>query len=153
VPEPAVTRRGRQAAETDCGQPAPAQPVAGAMASSIVAGTSASNAILWVFCLWRSGRPRQAPSVVCGRASLAHWLDTRGPLNPVVAQLTQAIETHKHTHLDDDFALLHHREQTLRHRFQALFLPPSLASNTSPSLIRASIRSPRCSVAAIKAPP
>src|SRR6267378_4143131 len=60
VPEPAVTRRGRQAAETDCGQPAPAQPVAGAMAAQSSPGTSASNAILWVSCLWRSGRPRQA---------------------------------------------------------------------------------------------
>src|SRR6266571_1693792 len=45
-------------------------------------------------------------------------------LDEVVAQLTQAIETHKHTHPDDDFALLHHREQTLRHRFQALFFAP-----------------------------
>jgi len=56
--------------------------------------------------------------------SLRNWLDHQGAFDPVVAQLTQAIETHKHTHLDDDFALLHHREQTLRHRFQALFLPP-----------------------------
>src|SRR6267378_4143128 len=38
-------------------------------------------------------------------------------------------------------------------RVRPSFLPPSLASSTSPSLIRASIRSPRCSVAAIKAPP
>jgi hypothetical protein len=55
---------------------------------------------------------------------LAHWLDHQGALDRVVAQLTQAIETYKHTHPDDDFALLHHREQTLRHRFQALFFAP-----------------------------
>jgi hypothetical protein len=55
---------------------------------------------------------------------LAHWLDHQGAFDLVVAQLTQAIETHKHTHPDDDFALLHHREQTLRHRFQALFFAP-----------------------------
>jgi len=54
----------------------------------------------------------------------AHWLDHQRAFDLVVAQLTQAIETHKHTHPDDDFALLHHREQTLRHRFQALFFAP-----------------------------
>ena len=56
----------------------------------------------------------------------AHWLDPQAAFDLVVAQLTQAIETHKHTHPDDDFALLHHREQTLRHRFQALFVAPLL---------------------------
>src|SRR2546427_13137533 len=70
VSEPAVTRRGREAAETDGGQPAPAQPVAGALAAQSSPGTSSSHAILWVSCLWSSGRPREAPSVVCGRASL-----------------------------------------------------------------------------------
>ena len=89
----------------------------------------------------RQGRPRQTPSpgsAVSGAAVVrirprlsfvgvhlfAHWLDHQGAFDPVVAQLTQAIETHKHTHPDDDFALLHHREQTLRHRFQALFFAP-----------------------------
>jgi hypothetical protein len=89
----------------------------------------------------RQGRPRQTPSpgsagsgaaVVRVRPRLsfvgvhlfAHWLDHQGAFDLVVAQLTQAIETHKHTHPDDDFALLHHREQTLRHRFQALFFAP-----------------------------
>jgi len=86
-------------------------------------------------------RPRQTPSpgsAVSGAAVVrvrprlscvgvhlfAHWLDHQGAFDLVVAQLTQAIETHKHTHPDDDFALLHHREQTLRHRFQALFFAP-----------------------------
>ncbi len=89
----------------------------------------------------RQGRPRQTPSpgsAVSGAAVVrvrprlsfvgvhlfAHWLDHQAAFDPVVAQLTQAIETHKHTHPDDDFALLHHREQTLRHRFQALFFAP-----------------------------
>jgi hypothetical protein len=53
-----------------------------------------------------------------------HWLDQQGALGSVVAQLKQAVEAHKHTHPDDDFALLQHREQTLRHRFQALLLAP-----------------------------
>lgn len=56
----------------------------------------------------------------------AHWLDQHETFRPVVAQLTQAVETHKHTHPDEDFALLHHRESTLLHRFQALFFAPLL---------------------------
>ena len=43
-----------------------------------------------------------------------------------MAQLTQAVEAYKHTHPDDDFALLHHRESTLLRRFQALFFAPLL---------------------------
>jgi hypothetical protein len=43
----------------------------------------------------------------------AHWLDQRHAFDPVVAQLTQAVEAYKQTHPGDDFALLHHREQTL----------------------------------------
>jgi hypothetical protein len=56
----------------------------------------------------------------------AHWLDQQDAFGPVVAQLTQAVEAHKHTHPGDDFALLYHREQTLLHRFQALFFAPLL---------------------------
>jgi len=54
----------------------------------------------------------------------AHWLDQREVFAPVVAQLMQAVETHKQTHPDADFALLHHRESTLLQRFQALFFAP-----------------------------
>ena len=54
----------------------------------------------------------------------AHWLDQHETFRPVVAQLTQAVEVHKHTHPDEDFALLHHRESTLLRRFQALFFAP-----------------------------
>jgi hypothetical protein len=56
----------------------------------------------------------------------AHWLDQQAAFGPVVAQLQQAIEAYKPTPPDDDFALLHHREQTLRRRFQALFFAPLL---------------------------
>jgi len=56
----------------------------------------------------------------------AHWLDQQDVFGPVVAPLTQAVEVHKHTHPDDDFALLYHRAQTLLHRFQALFFAPLL---------------------------
>src|SRR4029450_2503797 len=57
---------------------------------------------------------------------LAHWLDQQAAFGPVVAQLQQAIEAYKPTHPDDDFALLHHREQTLVRRLQALFFAPLL---------------------------
>jgi hypothetical protein len=56
----------------------------------------------------------------------AQWLDQHDAFGPVVAQLTQAVEAHKHTHPGDDFALLHHREQTLLHRFEALVFAPLL---------------------------
>src|SRR2546428_4326405 len=56
----------------------------------------------------------------------AHWLDQQHTFEPVVAQLQQAVETYKHRHPDEDFALLHHREPTLRRRFQALFFAPLL---------------------------
>ena len=91
----------------------------------------------------RKGRPRRAPCgqpVACGVAIVrvtphlsyvgvhlfAHWLDQHEALSPVVAQLTQAVEAHKRAYPNDDFALLHHREQTLMHRFQALFFAPLL---------------------------
>src|SRR6266540_3998628 len=89
------------------------------------------------------GRPRQAgghrpvasgaevvrvtPHVACVGVHLcAHWLDQHEAFGPVVALLTQAVEAHKPTHPEDDFALLHHRESTLVHRFEALFFAPLL---------------------------
>src|SRR2546426_2922590 len=70
---------------------------------------------------------RVTPHLSCvGVHLLAHWLDQQAAFGPVVAQLQQAIEAYKPTHPDDDFALLHHREQTLRRRFQALFFAPLL---------------------------
>ena len=54
----------------------------------------------------------------------AHWLDQQHAFDPVVAQFTQAIQAYKQTHPGDDFALLHHREQTLVRRFQALLFAP-----------------------------
>ena len=60
----------------------------------------------------------------------AHWLDQHDAFDPVVMQLKQAIEAHKRAHPNDDFALLHHREATLRRRFQALFFAPLLGIET-----------------------
>ncbi len=87
------------------------------------------------------GRPRQTPSppTVASQAAVvqiaprlsfvgvhlfAHWLDQHEAFGPVVARLKQAIQDHKQAYPDDDFALLHHREQTLLRRFQALFFAP-----------------------------
>ena len=92
-------------------------------------------------CNRPKGRPRQTrcrlPVVssaavvqVTPRLSLvgvhlfAHWLEQQRAFEPVITQRKQAIETYKRGHPDDDFALLHHREQTLRCRFQALFFAP-----------------------------
>jgi hypothetical protein len=95
----------------------------------------------------RKGRPRQVPcpppvasgtEVVqitprlsyVGVHLFAHWLDQQGALSPVVTQLTQAIAAYKHAHPNDDFALVHHREQTLLRRFQALLFAPLVGIDT-----------------------
>ena len=66
----------------------------------------------------------QGPCV--GVQVFAQWLDHQKAFGSVVAQLTQAVEAHKQTHPDDDFALWHHRESTVSHRFQALVFAPLL---------------------------
>lgn len=56
----------------------------------------------------------------------AHWLDQQNAFAPAVARLRQATLSRKQTHPGDDFALLHHHDSTLLHRFQALFFAPLL---------------------------
>jgi hypothetical protein len=56
----------------------------------------------------------------------ARWLDQPDAFEPVVAGLKEAIRAYQRTYPDDDFALLHHRDVTLRHRFEALLLAPLL---------------------------
>jgi hypothetical protein len=51
-------------------------------------------------------------------------------MSAVIPLLQQAIHTYRTQHPDDDFPLLHHREQTLRRRFQALFFAPLLGIKT-----------------------
>jgi len=94
----------------------------------------------------RQGRPRhaQGPRPVASGAEVvqvtprlafvgvhlcAHGLDHQEAFGPVVAQLTQAVEAHTHTHPGDDFALVPHREPTLWPRFQARFFAPLLGSD------------------------
>ena len=116
----------------------------------------------------RKGRPRHTvcstatpggarvqitPHLSCvGVHLFAHWLDQQDAFGPVVARLQQAIEAHKQAHPADDFALLHHRDQTLRRRFEALFFAPLFGIEPSPRLIPTSIRSRRCLAGAITAP-
>jgi hypothetical protein len=56
----------------------------------------------------------------------ARWLDQQDALAPVVMGLKEAIRAYQRTYPDDDFAVLHHRDVTLRHRFAALLLAPLL---------------------------
>jgi hypothetical protein len=56
----------------------------------------------------------------------ALWLDQQQALDLVVSGLRQAIEAYQQAHPDEDFALLHHREQTLLRRFEALLVAPLL---------------------------
>ena len=60
----------------------------------------------------------------------AHWLAQQETFTSVVARRQQAVEAYQHTYPDDDFALLHHREQTLLRRLQALFCAPLLGIAT-----------------------
>ncbi len=89
------------------------------------------------------GRPRHAPCHWPAAASadivrvqprlpymgvhlFKHWLDQQGAFAPIVAQLQLAIAAHQEAHPGNDFALVHHRDETLRRRFQALFFAPLL---------------------------
>jgi hypothetical protein len=75
---------------------------------------------------------RSGNAVVCvtprlsfvGVHLFACWLDQHDPFEPVVAGLTEAISEHQRTHPGEAFALLPHRDATLRRRFQALVLAP-----------------------------
>jgi hypothetical protein len=99
-------------------------------------------------CNRPKGRPRHAAcSTAAGGALVhitshlsyvgvhlfAHWLAQQEAFEPVVARLQQAIEAHKRAHPEDDFALLHHRAQTLRRRFGALFFAPLLGIEHLPA--------------------
>jgi hypothetical protein len=71
------------------------------------------------------------PHLSCvGVPLFAHGLDQHHGLAPVVAGLKQALAAYQHTHPDEAFALLPHREQTLCRRFQALLFAPLLGIET-----------------------
>jgi hypothetical protein len=60
----------------------------------------------------------------------AAWLQQHERISTVIPALQQAMQRYHSQHPDDDFPLLHHREQTLRRRFQALFFAPLLGIET-----------------------
>ncbi len=86
------------------------------------------------------GRPRQGtPAARSGQGELielaprlsfvgvhlfSHWLESQPSVSEVVERLEGAIEGYRQAHPDADFALLHHRRETLQRRFQALLLAP-----------------------------
>jgi len=87
----------------------------------------------------RRGRPRTRVAATPGRGEIirvtprlsfvgvhlfAHWLAQHAMFDLVVVQLQQAITAYRQSHPGEDFALLHHREATLRRRFAALFFAP-----------------------------
>ena len=51
-------------------------------------------------------------------------------MSTVIAALPQAMHRYPIQHPDDAFPLVHHREQTLHRRFQALFFAPLLGIET-----------------------
>jgi hypothetical protein len=78
----------------------------------------------------RAGIVQVTPHLACvGVHLLAHWLEQHEFFAPVVARLQQALEAHKSAQPGEDFALLHHRGQTLLRRFEALLFAPLLGIN------------------------
>jgi hypothetical protein len=94
---------------------------------------------------WELGRPQGRPrDTPCHRPTAAsaeivqvqprlldvgvhlfeHWLDQQGAFDPIVAQLKPATHAYPPAYPNDDFALLHHRDETLLRRLQALFFAP-----------------------------
>ncbi len=67
---------------------------------------------------------------VVGVHVFSHWLDQLGTFEPIVDDLQQATQAYRQAHPDEDFALLHHRESTLKRRLQALLLAPLLGIET-----------------------
>jgi len=70
------------------------------------------------------------PLALVGVHVFSHWFEQLGTFGPIVSELQSAIEAYRQTHPDDDFALLHHRESTLKCRLQALVLAPLLGIDT-----------------------
>ncbi len=68
---------------------------------------------------------KMTPSVsYVGVFLFAAWLDEQGLEEQVVMPLTQCIQQYQAAHPDANFPLLHHKDETLWHRFQALLYAP-----------------------------
>lgn len=64
----------------------------------------------------------------------AAWLDEQGTCEQVVLLLQQRIQEYGEGHPDVDFPLLHHKAETLLHRFQALLYGPLFGIGKLPEL-------------------
>jgi len=56
----------------------------------------------------------------------AAWMESGDKFGMVVALLMERIEEYRHIHPEAEFALLHHKPETLERRFHALFYAPLL---------------------------
>jgi hypothetical protein len=74
----------------------------------------------------QDGVPQPSHLSFVGVHLFALWLDQHHALDPVVSGLRQATQAYQQAHPDEDFALLHHREQTLLRRFEAFLFAPLL---------------------------
>src|SRR5712691_1752304 len=54
----------------------------------------------------------------------AAWMQQNGSLRAVIPLMQQAIHAYCTQHPEEDFPLLHHKEETLLRRFQALVYAP-----------------------------
>lgn len=54
----------------------------------------------------------------------AAWIQQQGSLSEVITLLQQAIQAYSKRHPEEDFPLLHHKEETLWLRLQAIFYAP-----------------------------
>lgn len=86
-------------------------------------------------CRAKAGRPQTGAGTVVrvnphltfiGVHLFSRWLDQQNALDPVVGGLKEAIGEYQRSHPDEDFDLLHHRDATLKRRFEALLLAPLL---------------------------
>jgi hypothetical protein len=96
------------------GRPRGSKTTAGKSGTDEVLGRTASGALVQV-----------TPSLsYVGVHLFAAWLDEQGVCMQVVMLLTQGIQQYRREHPEAEFPLLHHTEETLLHRFQALLYAP-----------------------------
>ena len=111
--QPRLARQSGPTSDLASGDTAPDQPLASQVAAEPWQGPPPSDGGRRLHELWQCRSLCYSSSVLCG-----------GAFEPVVAGLKEAISEHQRTHPGEDFALLHHRDATLRRRFQALVLAP-----------------------------
>lgn len=64
------------------------------------------------------------PVTFAGIHLFSAWIESQGGFAEIINILQERIAWYAEVHPEDDFALLHHKAETLLHRFQALFYAP-----------------------------